>query len=345
MAQALVVVALMAGTFLLTLFGVWRYRAFARRRGIKAEPNFRSLHQGPVPRGGGLVFSAVSILAVAGLWSVGLIAPTLARALIVAGIGATLVGFVDDAIQIRPLWKLLAQMALAALVLISFDARPLIDIHVVPNVVELALSWLGLVWLLNVYNFMDGVDGMASSGAIFMSTAVIAALIAARIGGFSSGDEGLTLVCAVIVACNSAFMVFNRPPASIFMGDAGSLFLGVFFSVLLVKTVVEAQISLWTWVVIFGYFAGDTTTTSIIRIFVTPKWYAEHRSHAYQNLARVWHSHSAVVLGVTAYSFAWLLPLVIWSMLAPALAPVAAVCGLLPVVLWTLRHGPLRSSA
>lgn len=97
--------------------------------------------------------------------------------------------------------------------------------------------------------------------------------------------------------------------------------------------------------IIVGYLAGDTTTTSIVRMFVTQKWYGEHRSHAYQNLARMSGSHSRVVLGVSLYHVAWLLPFVTWSTLQPPMAPLAAAVALAPVVVWTLLHGPLQSSS
>ena len=84
------------------------------------------------------------------------------------------------------------------------------------------------------------------------------------------------------------------------------------------------DVSLWPWLIIFGYFAGDTTTTTILRMFVANKWYGEHRSHAYQNLARIWGSHLRVVRGVALYQLVWLLPLAVWSVLTPSIAPVAA---------------------
>lgn len=337
---------ILVGAFPATLIGIWRYRSFAVRRGIVAKPNFRSLHELPIPSGGGLVFSAVCLCGAAGLWGAGIVAPRVALALVAGGAAATIVGFVDDAVQIRALWKLLAQAILAAWVLLCFDARPVIDLPSVPIVVELAVSWLGLVWLMNVYNFMDGVDGMAATGAILMSVSAIGVITVARVAGrLVPTDDGLVLLFAVLALCNLGFLVFNRPPASIFMGDSGSLFLGLAFSALIVATVVDGQIAAWTWLIIFGYFAGDTTTTSIVRIFVSQKWYGEHRSHAYQNLARMSGSHSRVVLGVSLYHFAWLLPLAMWSTLQPSTAPLAAALALVPVVVWTLRHGPLLSSS
>jgi Fuc2NAc and GlcNAc transferase len=158
-------------------------------------------------------------------------------------------------------------------------------------------------------------------------------------------DDAVVITLGCIVACSAAFLAFNWPPASLFMGDAGSLFLGFCFGALLAATVTAGTIQLWTWLVMFGFFAGDTTTTTVVRMFVTDKWYGEHRSHAYQNLARLSGSHLRVVQGVWLYHLMWLLPLVILAARWPATAPVAAVLALGPVVLWTLRYGPRLSSS
>jgi Fuc2NAc and GlcNAc transferase len=335
--------ALLVGAFMATVAGTWVYRSFATHRGIIANPNFRSLHQRPIPRGGGMVFAVVCICAVAGLGLAGAVCSDLAIALLGGGAVATIVGFIDDVRQLRPIRKLLAQAILAAWVLLAFGAQPLFHLPQSPGFLELGLSWLALVWLMNVYNFIDGIDGMAATGAIFVSIAAILVLVVAGTGALTAPD--LSLIFGLIAMCSLGFLIFNWPPASIFMGDSGSLFLGFAFAALITKSVLESQISPWTWLIIFGYLAGDTTTTTIVRIFVTSKWYAEHRSHAYQNLARIWGSHLAVVLGVSAFHILWLLPLAIWSALMPATAPLAALLALGPVVFWTLRHGPIRSSS
>ena len=198
---------------------------------------------------------------------------------------------------------------------------------------------MGLVWVMNLYNFIDGIDGLAAMGAVSMSAIAILVLL------LSGADRSVVLILAALAVCSSGFLVFNWPPASIFMGDSGSQFLGFSFGALMATTLINGDLSLWSWLIIFGYFAGDTTTTTLVRVFVADKWYGEHRSHAYQNLARVWGSHLKVVRGVVLYHLLWILPLAIWSVLAPAAAPVAAVLALAPVVVWTLRYGPLLSSS
>jgi Fuc2NAc and GlcNAc transferase len=332
-------IGVLAAACLTTVAVTRAYRAFAIRRGIVASLNFRSLHQRPVPRGGGIVFSTVCIAAVIGLSFTATVDPRLLRALVVGGVVAAGFGFVDDARHVAAPVKLFVQMALAGWVLVCFDGTPLVDVPLTPRWLDIGLSWMGLVWVMNLYNFIDGIDGLAAMGAVSISA--ISILVLLLVGA----DRSVVLVLTAVALCSAGFLVFNWPPASIFMGDSGSLFLGFYFGTLIAATLVNGDLSLWSWLIVFGYFAGDTTTTTLVRMFVADKWYGEHRSHAYQNLARIWDSHLKVVRGVALYQLLWLLPLAIWSVLAPSAAPVAALLALAPVVVWTLRYGPLLSSS
>jgi Fuc2NAc and GlcNAc transferase len=322
-----------------TVVGTRAFRTFAIRKGIVARPSFRGLHQQSMPRAGGVVFSLVFLAAAAGIWATTDVDPRLMQALVVGGLVATLFGFMDDVVNIRPAIKFLVQALLAAWLLVCFRGVVLADVPWVPPTVELALSWIALVWLMNLYNFIDGVDGMAASGAVFISAAVIIVLL------LTGAGDPLVFLVGMLAVCSAGFLLFNWPPASIFMGDSGSLFLGYCFATLIVGTIASGQIANWTWLVIFGYFAGDTTTTTVLRIFLTTKWYGEHRSHAYQNLARILQNHRIVVSGVALYNLLWLLPLTVWSVLVPAMAPVAALLALAPAVAWTVRYGPRLSSS
>lgn len=330
---------LLVAALLATIAGTRGFQTFAINRGIVANPNFRSLHERPMPRGGGIIFSFVFLISVAGLWLFTTMDRNLMWAILGGGVVATVSGFVDDVIEIGTREKLAVQSGLAAWVLFSVGGQPLMDLPGVPNFVDLLLSWFALVWLMNLYNFMDGIDGMAASGATFLCSAVIVSLI------LTGGDRGIILVLGLLAVCSFGFLVFNWPPASIFMGDSGSLFLGYCFGALIAKTVTGGQISLWTWLIVFGYFAGDTSTTTVLRMFMLKRWYGAHRSNAYQNLARVWGSHLKVVRGVGLYHVLWIFPLTIWSVLVPKMAPLATVLAMAPVMVWTFRYGPRLSSS
>lgn len=331
---------LVALVFLTSFFGTYFYRSIAIQKGILANPNFRTLHENPKPRGGGIVFSWVFILAVFILGQSGAIGLDLVLAIGIGGGLASFFGFIDDVTNIRPIIKLSTQGCLAAWIMICFNGGPLATNLWLPVWLSWFLSWFLLIWLINLYNFMDGVDGMAASGAIYICMILI--LITYILGGSSFN---LSLLCLLLAMSCLGFLSFNWPPASIFMGDSGSVFLGYCFGVFIMKTTMTSDISFWTWLVIFGYFVGDTTTTIILRIMIVKKWYGAHRSHAYQNLARILGSHIKVTGGVLVYHVVWLMPLAIWSSLEPGLAPLATVFALLPSIYWALRFGPLLSSA
>jgi Fuc2NAc and GlcNAc transferase len=284
----------------------------------------------------------VCIAGISALWLAGQVPSNLALAVVAGGVGAAAVGFTDDVRHLGPTWKLLAQGVLATLVLLCLGGQPFLHLTQGVTFVDLALSWLALVWLMNVFNFVDGIDGLAATGAIFISFASVLLTLFASLE-MQPRDLGLALAFALVAVSTLAFLGFNWPPATVFMGDSGSLFLGFVFGSMMAVTVVTDRMTIWTWSILLGYVLGDTTTTTIVRLFMTPKWYEEHRSHAYQNMARMLDSHLAVVLGVLAYSVFWLFPLAVWSTLSPSTGPVGSLLALTPVVVWTLRYGPLRS--
>lgn len=327
--------ALLVGAGVATVVGTVVFRQLAIHWGITASPNFRTLHEGVKPRAGGIVFALVFLAGCTLLWWWGGVSSRMALGLIVGGTAATSFGFADDVFNIGVRWKLLAQAVLSAWTLFVFGGSP-VDFPFTPGWIDTSLAWFGLVWLVNLYNFMDGIDGMAASGSVFLSCGAIVLLAL-------SGSAGLGFVFALLAVCTGAFLIFNWEPSRLFMGDAGSVFLGYLFGVLIVATVGLHQLSIFSWVVLFGYFAVDTTTTTLLRVLMTSRWYGEHRSHAYQNLARL-RSHRAVVTGVCAYHFLWLLPLAIWTVLSPAMAPAAVALAWIPSMLWTIRFGPRLSS-
>ena len=188
-----------------------------------------------------------------------------------------------------------------------------------------------LVWLLNLYNFMDGIDGIASIEAI--TVCLGGALIY-----WLSGHESQVLVLLVLAAAVGGFLYWNFPPARIFMGDAGSGFLGLMLGVLAVSAaMVEPQL-LWSWLILLGVFVLDATWTLFRRLARGDKVYEAHRSHAYQYASREHGSHLPVTLAVLAINVFWLLPLAC----VVALGHVAGLWGLLiaylPLAILAVRY-------
>jgi len=280
--------------FLLTWTGVSLLRALAPRWGFIDIPNERSSHQRPTPRAGGLAFVvAVPVVAVAASSCSGI--PTFPgeAALLLGGTLVAAVGLVDDRRGLPVRVRLVAYLAAAAI--LTLGAGWLDELQW-PGGPGLVLGWLGLpltiLWiagLTNIYNFMDGIDGIAAAQA------VVAAGAAASLALWVS-DGGLALFAAVLSGAAAGFLLHNRPPARIFMGDVGSAFLGYTFAGLAVLSgrAAAAPVPFALWLVLLAPFLFDASLTLAVRVARGERWYEAHRQHLYQRLVRLGWSHLAV---------------------------------------------------
>ena len=320
-------------------FGIILYRRVAISRDIVANPNFRNLHASPLPVGGGIVFSFVFVFSLFFIWWLNQISDDLFWVLAVGGGSAALFGFLDDLKDIRASSKLVAQFFLSGWLLFWLGGGPLLSIDWIPVLVAIPVTALFLVWMVNAYNFMDGIDGMAVSSTVFVSGAITLVML------LNNSKSEFIIVPILLLTTTSTFLVFNWPPASIFMGDSGSAFLGYIFGALILVTAMSGDISIWTWLIVFGYYFADTTVTQIMRLILVKKWYLAHRSHAYQNLARITGSHLKVTGGVALYNVVWILPLTLWSVMKPEMALFAVIFAVIPGLVFAFKFGPLLSSS
>ena len=322
-----------------THFGVILYKRISISRDIVAIPNFRNLHTSHIPSGGGIVFSSVFVFSIFLIWFFNHISDDLFWVLGFGGGTAALFGFLDDLKDIRAERKLAIQFLLSSWVFFWFNGGPLLSFDWPTIIVATPVTILFLVWMINAYNFMDGIDGMAISGAVFVSGTITLVLF------LTNSDSEFLSIFILFLASISTFLFFNWPPASIFMGDSGSVFIGYFFGSLILVTVMSGDISIWTWLIVSGYFFADTTVTQVMRVILVKKWYQAHRSHAYQNLARLTGSHLKVTGGVVIYNVVWILPLTLWSAMKPETEIIAAILAVFPGIFFSFKFGPLLSSS
>jgi Fuc2NAc and GlcNAc transferase len=328
--------ALILATALAGFAGIAVYRRYAHRAGILAHPNERTLHAAPVPRGGGIVIIGAFLLSLAVL----LLASALPERLFAASLGAiplAIIGFVDDVREVDARARFVTHVAVAAWVLAWLGGIPHFDVgpwrFQVPVAGQVLVAF-GIVCMINLFNFMDGADALAASGSVIFA---VGSGVLAMLGGNPSAGLAMLLLAA---SC-SGFLVFNWPPARIFMGDSGSAVLGYVFAVFAIATSADGTMSLWTWTALMSYFLADTGTTFVLRLLLVKRWWGAHRSHAYQNLAYDWKDHRRVTLLVSAYSVFWGLPLAAGTILHPEAAPLLAAAALAPGVGVALRWGPL----
>ena len=279
-------------------------RRYALARSVIDVPNARSSHTVPTPRGGGVAIVLTFLLAMVGLMLSGAEQIRILLALGGAGALIAVIGFMDDHGHIAARWRLLGHFIAAAWMFGWLGGLP-------PLLLfgwTLDLGWLGgalaafyLVWLLNLYNFMDGIDGIASIEAI---TACLGAAWLYWLGGLS-GAAMLPLLLAAAVA---GFLYWNFPPAKIFMGDAGSGFIGIVLGGLSLQAAWVSPPMFWCWLILLGVFIVDATYTLVRRSLRGDKVYEAHRSHAYQFASRKYGKHLPVTLTVAVLNLCWLLP-------------------------------------
>lgn len=299
--MVLIAVLLLVFVISLTVTGMWLRMANARH--WLDRPNHRSSHAVPTPKSGGagfvLAFS-IYVLLMFAAERIGLQHLLLCAAgLVLAG-----TGFADDLRDLGIRLRIGVQILVAALAVALLAELPAVAFpwgSITSPWILWPLLVCGLVWLINLYNFMDGIDAMAAMEAVYLCLAL---------AWFASGiSMPLTWLALGLAVAVSGFLYFNLPPARIFMGDLGSNYLGYMAGMLGLIAMTAQVVNLWTILVLLGIFIVDTTATLISRMWSGAVWYHSHRSHAYQQAALRYGSHAAVVGGAALINLFWLLPM------------------------------------
>lgn len=301
------------------------WRIIAPRIRFIAHPNERSAatHIAPTPTSGGIAFLAVFSAALLWLWSTGLVpANTLFACFGPIFVGC--VGFIDD---LKPLPVQIRTPAyfLASAWTIAWIGFPILNIGgtlIDIGILGYLFGMIALVWLQNLYNFMDGIDGLATSEAIFV-------LVAVWLIGGGVPWAGWDSVIILLAASSLGFLVINWPTARVFMGDVGSGFLGLLLGAL---SLAYAPVSVWTWMILLAYFLTDACLTICIRLVRGEKIYESHNLHAYQHLTRR-YGGTPVLSGVLLVNAVWLLPLAFLSHSYPDMAAFLLILAAVPLLL------------
>ena len=291
----------MAATWAMTM----SIRSFALRTGLLDWPNERSSHSVPTPRGGGVAIVAILLVLIVALAAADLIESLFCIAIFGRGLLVAVVGYIDDRTPLRARWRFASHLIAAGWVLAwtgPLPPVPMLGFTIDVGAAAVVLLALYLVWAINLFNFMDGIDGIASIEAISVSLG--GALVWWLVLPASNWA-----VPVLFAACVAGFLVWNFPPAKIFMGDAGSGFLGLVIATLSLWAAKGAPVLFWAWFILIGCFMVDATTTLLRRVIRGEKFYEAHRSHAYQYAARKHGGHRPVTLAIGALNVVWLLPI------------------------------------
>lgn len=321
--------------FLVSLMVTQFVRLLALRWGLLDVPNHRSAHSQATPRGGGIGFVMVFLFTTAWLARQGTISGRVGGALIGGGLAVAVVGFLDDRFQLPAQVRVVVHFAAAGWAVWRLGGVAPLQLGWVVwdwGWIGYAVAIVGLVWMINLYNFMDGIDGLAGLEALAVSG--FGSLILAW-----SAAHDLSIIASVLAATVAGFLVWNWPPAKIFMGDAGSGFLGYVLGLLAIASARDRPWMLWVWVILLGVFIVDATVTLLRRAIARARWYEAHSAHAYQHAARRWGSHLRVTLTVAVFNIGGLLPLAWAGCLWPTLAPLLAMVALTALTWVAVHHG------
>jgi len=325
------IIWMLLASFLISFLLTGYMRHYALKKNIIDNPNERSSHTIPTPRGGGvsIVITFLSFLVL--LMFTQHLAISTGLILLCSGFGIAVLGFLDDHGHINSMLRLAIHFIIAIAVVFALGGFS--EVALFNETLHLGwfaniIAVLFPVWLLNLYNFMDGINGIASVEAI--TTTISLSIIYLLFSSSLSIELLLTLA-----ACVFGFMLWNFPKARIFMGDAGSGFLGMTLGVLALMALKVDTALFCAWIICLGVFVVDATFTLIRRVTNGHKMYDAHRSHAYQYASRR-YGHTIVTITVLLINLCWLAPMAYLASQRVLMPEALLLIAYLPLILLAL---------
>jgi len=299
------------------------YRKFALKKAILDIPNDRSSHAVPTPRGGGLAIVVAFYLGIGYFFLKGDIDQRLFYALL-TGIILVITGLLDDILSLTPVLRFSIQIVVSGLAIYLLGGLQRLDLGfgiIEQSILLSIIATIGMVWFINLYNFIDGIDGYAGMQAVFVGLVMYF---------FTKSTTALILAIATL-----GFLPWNWQKARIFMGDAGSTMLGFVIAVLGIYLQNSGSFSLVFWLVVTALFWFDASFTLFLRWKNKEKLSEAHRKHLYQRLVRSGWSHQQVVffgLGINGILF---FIVFITRVFAPKLLIISLAFTLFVLFLWS----------
>jgi UDP-N-acetylmuramyl pentapeptide phosphotransferase/UDP-N-acetylglucosamine-1-phosphate transferase len=285
--------AISAGAALIACLGTRALIPLLSRAAVLDRPNERSSHVAPTPRGAGIAVVGAILVAWLAVVAAGLVGPRLPAICFGAGLLAA-ISWIDDLGGLALSVRLVAQFVAVGLGILAAvpEGGPLFGSWLPPwlDAVAAALLW---VWFVNLFNFMDGIDGLAGSEAAAIGIGMV---LYATVG--MTRDPGLAALSAAVAAAALGFLVWNWAPARIFLGDVGSVPLGYLIAFLLLDVTADGR---WKIALILPlYFLADSTITLLRRLFRGERFWLPHRQHFYQRALQRGLGHAEIVYRVIA---------------------------------------------
>jgi len=285
-------IILLAALFLLSFVLTYLIRVWALKYKIIDIPNRRSSHTSPTPRGGGLAIITCWYIGITILFFNELINDRLYYAFI-SGSLLAIISLLDDLVSIKPLVRLLAQFITAALAVFFLGGFDVIEIYkwnIASDIILILFALLAIIWFINLYNFLDGIDGYASVEAICIAIVLFM---------FTGNNAALLLIASI-----AGFLFWNRPKAKIFMGDVGSTQLGYIIIVFGIHLHNDGQFNFINWILLSSPFWFDATLTLFRRWRNGETLSQAHKRHVYQRLVQAGYNHlqvNMILIGLNIY--------------------------------------------
>ncbi|MFX4281024.1 MraY family glycosyltransferase [Aliarcobacter butzleri] len=265
-------------SFLLTYF----IKNYMIKKSLVASVNERSSHTVPTPHGGGIAIAITWFIGLFYLYFIGQIENNLFYALLFGAV-ISIVSFFDDIYELSPKLRLIIQaiVAIGGLYFLGgFETLTFGIFDIQNSIFTNIFAFFMIIWFINLYNFLDGINGYAGSEAVFLSLA-----------GFILFGGNYFLVLAVAVL---GFLYWNWNKAKIFMGDVGSTLLGYNVAIFTIYYANHEPTNFWIWIILFGVYWFDATLTLIRRKLNKERLSQAHKKHAYQRLTQAGWSHYKV---------------------------------------------------
>jgi Fuc2NAc and GlcNAc transferase len=295
---------------------------FIRKSALKTNrldvPNERSSHTLPTPRGAGLAVVVAFLLGLIALLIDDTISNEVFLAIAIPGLVVAIIGLLDDRGHLTSAkWRLVGHFACASLAVWLTGGLP--ELPLANSTIDFGLAGdiaavIYLVWMLNLFNFMDGIDLITGVQTVTTSAGVAMLLLI-------STESDLWKIFALLAASILGFLFFNLPPAKIFLGDVGSGFIGFTTAVISLVVAKDEPLIAWAMIILVGVFVTDATVTLLRRLLSREHVYVAHRTHAYQHLSKKLNSHLPVSLGVGAINLFFLLPIA-WLVVESEIIPI-----------------------
>tara|TARA_B100001142_G_C14326447_1_gene652482 strand:+ start:1385 stop:2401 length:1017 start_codon:yes stop_codon:yes gene_type:complete len=283
----------LACVFLTTLVLTGVLLRLLHRYTILDYPNQRSSHSTPTPKGAGIVvIGCISISWIIAAWTTQIAGGVLVA--IIAALALAILSWFDDIRGISPIWRLLSQISIVTVVLFIAWSWPNSEFNFLGDLLPLALVYLfiGLIWVwfINLFNFMDGIDGISGIETVSIGIGIALVVLVAGL------EPILAILGLALSASALGFLVWNWQPAKIFLGDVGSIPLGFLLGWLLLQLAVSGQ---WVSALILPlYYIADTSIILLRRGLRGEKVWQSHNEHFYQQAVLHGLSHAKVAFYV-----------------------------------------------